>query len=67
MTETMTVKQAAEAAGVRPVTVRYHLRTGFITGDKSGGMWLITSEEAEKLKGLKPGPRPNTSVLITNE
>jgi excisionase family DNA binding protein len=61
--EKMTVNQAADHLGVKPITIYKHLERGNIKGDKGvGGMWLILITELDKIKGVKPGPKPKTRV-----
>ena len=59
----MTVKEAAEHLGITPRGVRWHIDQGHIKSDRSQGrMHLIPISEVEKLIGLKPGPKPITTV-----
>lgn len=59
----MTVKEAAEYLGISPRGVRWHIDQGRIKSDRSQGrMHLIPTSEVEKLIGLKPGPKPITTV-----
>jgi excisionase family DNA binding protein len=53
-----TVKEAAKELGKSRATVQYHISQDNIKSIKIGSSWLIPASELDKLREIKPGPKP---------
>ena len=54
----LTLKQAAERAGITPDTLRQAIKDKRLTATKPGRDWLIDTEEIERyMRVRKPAPR----------
>lgn len=61
--ERYTVDEAAELAGINPVTIRRYIRRGIITPQRKGRRYLLTKSDLQKI----PKKGVSTSLMIPPE